>query len=156
MTDQTYNRVDLARELLEVALSLFLKRKSFVSALTLAGAAEEIFGKALSSSGKQNSLDWKYEILEPVLTLLRTPPSKKHFIEDENLALNAVTHMEFAGGPSVTLDLEDAAHSMIVRACHNYDLLGLSRTAKMHKFDNWFSEHVIGLADPLPEVCDFA
>jgi hypothetical protein len=36
MADQTYNRIELAREQLDIALSLFLKRKSFVSALTLA------------------------------------------------------------------------------------------------------------------------
>jgi hypothetical protein len=47
VADQTYNRVDLAAEQLDVALSLFLENQSLVSALTLAGAAEEILGKAL-------------------------------------------------------------------------------------------------------------
>jgi hypothetical protein len=153
MTYQTYNTVDLAREQLDVALSLF-KRKSFVSALVLAGVAEEILGKALSHSGQQNSLELKYEIMEPILTMRHQ--TKENFIEDENRALIAVTHMASASNPSVTLDLEEAAYSMIVRACHNHDLLDLPRTAKMHKFDHWFSEHVIGLANPLPEVCDCA
>ena len=43
--------------MLDDALSLFLKGKSFVSALTLAGAAEEILGKALSHRGQQNSVE---------------------------------------------------------------------------------------------------
>ena len=46
--------------------------------------------------------------------------------------------------PSVTLDLEEAAYSMIVRACDNSDLLGLPRTTKMREFENWFYEHVVG------------
>ena len=52
---QTYNRLDLATEQLDAAISLSLERKSFVSALTLAGAADEILGKALSHSGHKLS-----------------------------------------------------------------------------------------------------
>ena len=57
--------------------------------------------------------------------------------------------MESASDPSVTLDLEEAAYSMIVRACENSDLLGLPRTGRMREFENWFYEHVVGdVADP--------
>ena len=69
MTDQTYDKLDLATQQLDDAISLFLKRQ-FVSALTLAGAAEEILSKALSHRGEQDSLERKYETLEPLLTLL--------------------------------------------------------------------------------------
>ena len=152
MADQTYNLIDLATEQLDDAISLFLKRKSFASALTLAAAADEILAKALSHSGKQNFLDWKYEEVEPLYTTLhRTPLSREDFIEDEDRALNAIKHIESASDTSVTLDLEEAAYSMIVRACHNSDLLGLPRTAKMRKFEDYFYEHVVGPADPLPE-----
>jgi len=139
--EQTYNKVDLAREQLNVAMSFFLKGRSLVSALTLAGAAEDILGKALSHSGQQNSLELKYEVMEPILTMGNQ--TKENFIRDENRALNAI--MASATEPSVTLDLEEAASSMIVRACYNYDLLGLPRTAKMREFDSWFYENVIGL-----------
>ena len=53
--------------------------------------------------------------------------------------------MESASEPSVTLDLEEAALSMIGRACENSDLLGLPRTAKMLEFENYFYEHVVGV-----------
>ena len=142
MSDQTYDRVDLATQQLNVAISLFLKRKSFVAALTLAGAAEEILGEALSQRGQQNSLELKYEVMEPILIMRHQ--TKEDFIEDENRALIAVTHMASASDQSVTLDLEEAAYSMIDRACDNYDLLGLPRTATMRAFDNWFYEHVVG------------
>jgi hypothetical protein len=141
--DQTYNRVDLAREQLDAALSLFLEGRSLVSALTLAGAAEDVLGKALSHSGQQNSLELKYEIMEPILAMRHQ--TKEDFIRDENRALIAITHMASASDLSVTLDLEEAAYSMIVRACHNSDLLGLPRTSNMRKFENWFYEEVVGV-----------
>ena len=145
MADQRYNRVDLAREQLDLAISQFLKG-NFVSALTLAGAAEEILGRALSHRGEQNSLERKYEALEPIHRILHGRPlSREDFIRDENRALIAVTHMATASEPSVILDLEDAALSMIVRACENSDLLGLPRTARMREFENYFYEHVVGV-----------
>jgi hypothetical protein len=141
MTDRMYNKVDLARKQLDAAISNFRKKK-FVSALTLAGAAEEILGKALSHRGQQNSLELKYETLEPILTM--RCKTKEDFIRDENRALIAVTRMESPSDLSVTLDLEEAAYSMIVRACENSDLLGLPRTARMREFENYFYEHVVG------------
>jgi hypothetical protein len=144
VADQTYNRVDLATEQLDVALSLFLEKQSLVSALTLAGAAEEILGKALSHGGEKNSLDWKYEAVEPTHIMLhRKPLSKADFISVENRARNAAKHMGAANEPTVTLDLEDAAIWVIVRACDNFDRLNLPRTARMAQFENWFHKHVV-------------
>jgi hypothetical protein len=53
-------RVDLAIEQLDVALELFLSDRSDVSALTLAGAAEEILGRALALQGKLAAIDEGY------------------------------------------------------------------------------------------------
>src|SRR5262245_25372156 len=127
MSDQTYDKIDLATQQLNVAISCFLGSKNFVSALTLAGAAEELFATALLYRGQPNSLDWNYA--EPLLRMQHQ--TKEDFIEHENRALNAVTHIEFASDTSVTLDLEEAAYSMIARACCNHDFLGLPPTAKM-------------------------
>jgi hypothetical protein len=141
MTDQSSTKVGLATQQLDEAISLFLKGQ-FVSALTLSGAAAEALGKALSDRGEQNYLDWKYETFQPLQPLLHgTPLSKEAFIRDENRALTAVAS---GSEPSVTLDLEEAASWMIVRACHNYDLRGLLRTAKMREFQDWFDEHIVG------------
>ena len=53
--------------------------------------------------------------------------------------------MDFAADAKVTIDLERAAIWMIVRARVNYDRLGLPRTEKMTRFDEWFYEHVVGV-----------
>jgi hypothetical protein len=126
MTDHTYNKLDLAAEQRDVAISLLFESQSLVSVLTLAGAAEQTLGKALSHRGEQNALDRKYETVEPIHKLLHgTPLSMEAFIRDENRALNAVTHMESPSDTSVTLDLEEAALGTIVRAFYNYSLLVL-------------------------------
>jgi hypothetical protein len=60
-------------------------------------------------------------------------------------ALNAIKHMASASDTSISLDLDEAAHSMIVRACHNYALLGLPPASKMRRFEDLFYEDVIGV-----------
>ena len=119
MSDQPYKRIKFATKQLDVALWFFLEGKNFSSALKLAGAAEEAFRKALSS--------------------------QEEFIGDENSAQLAVTRMVSASG-RVTLDeLQSAAIWAIVRACHNYALLGLPPASKMRRFEDLFYEDVIGV-----------
>lgn len=67
MPTETLNKIDLAIEQLETALFLFLEHKNYVSALTLAGAAEEILGKAAKIKGIENSLQESYRIYENVV-----------------------------------------------------------------------------------------
>ena len=152
MTDQAYDIIDLATQELDAAISLFLARQSFAFVRTLARAAEEILSKALLHRGEQDFVERKREALEPLHTFLhRRSLSRAEFIREENHAFIAVTRTESASEPSDTFDLEEAALWIIVRACHNYDLLGLPLTSNMRKFKDWYYEQVVGLADPLSE-----
>jgi hypothetical protein len=145
MPDQTSNSVDLAREILDDAISHFFKGNSFLYALRRARTAEELLSKALSHRGEQDSVDWQREALEPLHAFqYGRSLSREEFIEKENRALIAVTRMESVSEPSVTLDLDEPALWTIVRACDNWDRLGLPRTARMVEFENWFYEHVVG------------
>jgi len=150
MPEKTYRRVNLAKEQLETSLELFLRRRSFVSALTLAGAAEEILGRALSQSGEETTLQHEYPLIKPVEELFRKEPFNwKEFVKKKNLARNASKHMNDASVSTFTADLEDEALWMIVRACDNHRRLGLQETRLMKEFDDWFYEHVVGLEHEL-------
>jgi hypothetical protein len=128
MVDQVY----FATEQLDDAISL-LEEGSSVSALTLAGAADELLDKMPSDRLKQSYLEYKYEELGPVITEL-LPLSKEDFI-NENRALITVKRATstWSNNPD---DLEREAHSMIVRALCKYNYLGLRRTARMLEFEN--------------------
>ena len=110
MAEQTYHRVELAGEQLDWALSLFLNKQSYVSALTLAGAAEEILGQSLRTQEQQNFLQYKYEILEPTHKFVHGGLlAWKDFIDGENRARNAAKHMRSATEATIACDLEDEA-----------------------------------------------
>ena len=146
MITQIYRRVDLAAEQLDNAISLFLEKRSYVSALTLAGAAEEILRMALKFEGKTSSLGFRFEVFaEAHAAQYGEELEWAAFADRENHARNAAKHMRTTGETAVTVDLEEAALWMIVRAIDNHERLGRSRTEKMVEFGDWFYEHVVGI-----------
>jgi len=75
MSDRTYNRLDLASEQLAVALSLFLDKQSYAATITLAGAAEEVFGVELRRRGGHPVLDRYFEEFARSCSTLRRSES---------------------------------------------------------------------------------
>ena len=145
MSEVTYQRVDLAIEQLDTALELFLTDQSLAAVLTLAGAAEEILGKAISLKGRQDALRYKYDVLNSTHQALHGKPLEwKQFSDGENRARNALKHMRSLSEDTITTDLHGAALWMLVRARANYHELDCPRTDRMDRFDNWFYEHIVG------------
>jgi hypothetical protein len=104
----------------------------------LAGAAEEILGKALEHQGKMSAMRHRYlgkvgdsAVHKPELTW------QEHATE-ENFSRNALKHLHEDEVVFIPYGLEDAAALMLYRAITNYEWLGLKRTWRMIKFERWF------------------
>ena len=145
MAEETHERLVLARGQLDTALDLFLDHKNYSSAITLAGAAEEIFGKALTLGGRKSALDSSYESMTVFHRMLHgTELDKTSYVGKENSARNALKHLQNDRGPTITIDLEDAACWMLVRAIQNGRELGYE-FVRFQDFENWFHENVVGI-----------
>lgn len=142
MGEITYSRIDLAIDQLDVALELFLRKRSYAAALTLAGAAEEILGRALSLQGKWTILDQWHR--------------NKVFVGDDHQALslsayafkinldrNSLKHLHSLDESTVASDLQESAMWMLYRACANFEWLGFPATKRMRSFDRWFMKFVV-------------
>ncbi|WP_000304323.1 hypothetical protein, partial [Vibrio mimicus] len=139
------NRINLSIEQLEMAIGLFLSKKSFVSALTLAGAAEEVLGQAVKRRGEENSLQEQYRISQSTNWITPAESWAEFTTRNKNKVRNAVKHLAEKDAVEFVADIEDEALWMIVRATDNYRRLGLDYTDLMHEFDCWFYEHVVGI-----------
>ena len=95
----------------------------FLSALTLAGAAEEILGKRLRKIGREPSFDQlKDEIMALVHEHGETAPNTGRLVADLlNQTRNELKH--YAGDEALTFDLRADAAEMLERAIANYHLL---------------------------------
>jgi hypothetical protein len=124
---------------------LFLDQAAYASAITLAGAAEEIFGKALTRQGKVAVLDWKLNEMKIVHSLLHgTNIERKVFFAEENKIRNTLKHYDNGDDGIFVADLEEGACWMLVRACENASRLGIDLD-RFQDFDDWFYTNIVGL-----------
>jgi len=145
MAEETYERLVLAKGQLNTALDLFLDQNNYSSAITLAGAAEEIFGHALTLGGGTSALNSSYESMAKFHTMLHgTELNKKMYVAKENFGRDALKHLQNDKGPTITIDLEEAACWMLVRAIQNGRNLGFE-FERFHDFDGWFYENIVGI-----------
>ena len=136
----TLSNLEIAERQIERSIELFLEKKDYVSALTLAGAAEEILGKLLKDQGKKH---WLEEITGAALKALgyrkselETPPAaqaKKEIVEIANRSRNSMKHYNKDG--SITLKIDVEAANMIDRAISNYWELTQRETGAMGRFN---------------------
>lgn len=136
MSEQAYDKKRIALDQIETALRIYAEDGDLFSVITLAGAAEEIFGKLITRQGGSNSLDRlakaAVEIHEHLGVDQRGDP--RAYVERANRARNALKHLDAGGSPTVTLDLDQEARDLLNRAIDNYWLLETSLTPAMDRF----------------------
>ena len=147
MTERIHHKISLAVEQLETAIALFINDRNFCSALTLAGAAEEILGQALKIRGIENSLQEAFRTYhDSDFAWIHQPKTWSEFTTGgKNRVRNAIKHARDIEDLTVSADMEDEALWMIVRATDNFQRLGFGPTALMNEFDGWFYENVVGI-----------
>ena len=115
----TLSKVDIAKSQLDTAIKLYLDAHDLVSAITLAGAADEILGKLVRGQGELSALDKAVARLCAMYeTAFSEASDPKRFIDLRNRARNEFKHVGVA--PDVNVDLEIEAVSMLRRAIENY------------------------------------
>ena len=129
-TERTLNKVDVAKTQLDAAIQSYGKGED-VLAVTLAGAAEEIFGALCCRQNIKNAVEKIAEL--PSMSVISDNIQKR--IIYLNDFRNCLKH---ANKPDedvfVMADLD--SFLMIVRALGNAELLGISDSEMMSKFRN--------------------
>lgn len=126
--DISVSKVDMAKVQLDAAIAAYYEGKSVV-AITLAGAAEEIFGEMLSRDEKENSLE-KIASLPHMLQISSDPNKRIAYL---NNVRNNLKHAKDKLEDNFVLAELDA-YLMIVRALGNASLLEIDDSRLMRRF----------------------
>jgi len=112
-----------------------------VSALTLAGAAEEILGRAASRKGHDPRVEYDADWLGSFYDWAKKPrPSKKQLISRLNSTRNHLKHQDDGRNIKVEADFEFEAEDMILRCMYNhFNAYGCYPASK--RLRGWF-EHM--------------
>jgi hypothetical protein len=109
-------KILIARIQLERAMSLFTEHEDFVSAITLAGAAEEILGRQV----EKNALDEMLDFVAARLSTKELPFDRKALRDDLCFPRNSLKHLKVGDRTDLSFPLEEAASDLIDRAVTNY------------------------------------
>jgi hypothetical protein len=137
MPIETHSKAHIALTQLETALHLFDEGHDYYSVVTLAGAADEIFGRLLESRGGVSALVSLTKAAAAIhLKVHDVPENEKLFIERANLARNALKHLKAGGADGVSIDIREEAADMLDRAVSNYWALFQTLTPAMEQFEH--------------------
>ena len=137
MNSKKYEKIDIAGQMLETALSLFMEGKDYFSVVQLAGACDEILGKYVNLKGIATSLET--EIAESI-SLKKSLSGRHSTVKDTRDSLNqfknSIKHMNDSSDAIVIMDPEFEAETMLDRAIINWWNLGRYSTPSIEKFLN--------------------
>lgn len=131
------HKIEIAQRQIDTAIDLFLDDKDFVSALTLAGAGEEITGKLLDRKGEKNMIQklhaWYQETTGEQIEY-------GEFSRKANLARNTLKHANSPEEDAVEIQRWEAVQ-MIMRAMTNYKELVGNPSDKMKVMAGWIAKN---------------
>jgi len=131
------SQVEAAEIQIDRAVALHLDCKEYVSAITLACAAESMLGEHLKARGAEHFTG----SVKDLLTQLGATISSKAINDDYiNNARNFLKHARGAVDDKYWFDLEHESAMAIVRASINFALLTEKATKGSPRFFQWFRE----------------
>ena len=134
---QRFTKRRIALIQLQQSLNL-LEAGDPVSALTLAGAAEEILGRIACRKGHKSQVEYNAAWLGSVFDWAKKPrPSKKELISMLNSVRNHLKHQDDGRNIRVEANFQFEAEEMILRCMFNhFNAFGCYPSDK--RLQNWF------------------
>jgi hypothetical protein len=154
MPIKTHHRLDMATVQLETGLRLYYEGTDDYSVITLAGAADTIFGQALRAAGKEPRLETIKKAAAQIYERSTGRKMDPRYVPlRANLARNALKHWDPDQPLSVDFDARREASDMLDRAVSNYFSLTNTASLAMERFliERYDNDGEDDIVEPLPD-----
>lgn len=131
---QKFDKLDIADEMLESAIESYLDAENYFSALHLAGAAQEIYGKWLRINGEQN---FSKMMLNQAEKIFNEPIDRKAIKREDKRPKNSIKHMDNKSDRFAHLNPQLDSFVVISEAVIEYLMLKRSETSNITRFKNY-------------------
>lgn len=128
MVEHLVSRIEVASEQIDWAIRLLIDHQAYVSAITLAGAAEEIMGK-IAPKNAFIAMTKGYSIVLGI--------DEKEIAKALNTTRNLLKHWDKEKPEEMRIDTEKEAISMIVRCIFNFAQFGKTIPSQATRFFEW-------------------
>ena len=132
---ETYDKLDIADEMLDGAIRAFLDSQQFFVALNLAAVAEELYGKAIRFNGGMNSQSSLIELSKTIARLHGDfELNDSDLFKVSVMHKNAIKHLDTGEQLHIEIDVKDEARSAIGCALTNRAQLDRQFTSNVQRF----------------------
>ncbi|GAB1267482.1 hypothetical protein NBRC116493_07350 [Aurantivibrio infirmus] len=134
-----YKKVDIAKAQLDAAIKLYFIGDEYFSSITLAGAAENVFGSILKLLGKEPAL-YSFARTERMIVqaLHGEEVDENELRKAMNDVRNNIKHFSGLGEQEISLDPKESAEHMINRAISNLEELNLPKSKAIELFEKYY------------------
>ena len=137
--DTRISKQKIAEIQLVEAINLFLANK-YLCAITLAGAAEEVFARLLNQQGEVSVVEKSFQSIQRIrektdISVMDEKP-KNEIFNEWNSARNRLKHHGKTDDEAVSINLFDEAYWMIKRGLANAEKLEIPINNQLD-FENW-------------------
>ena len=137
--DTRISKQKIAEIQLVEAINLFLANK-YLCAITLAGAAEEVFARLLNQQGEVSVVEKSFQSIQRIrektdISVMGEKP-KNEIFNEWNSARNRLKHHGKTDDEAVSINLFDEAYWMIKRGLANAEKLEIPINNQLD-FENW-------------------
>jgi len=125
METEFSDKIVAAKEQLRNAMRLH-REEEFISAITLAGAADELLGKALDfgkQNNQKNSLTQSIDFIHGNLSKRNESPGRAKIKDILNYPRNSLKHLKASGKTHLNFNKKEESSTLIERAVENLVLL---------------------------------
>jgi len=116
-------KIELAERQLRRAVLLFMNEEDYISATTLAGAADGILEQYVKRRGDRTALEREVEILEDLYEPNDAPPPGGNWFNLLRFPQNELKHFSRPEQETITANFCEDAKEVLNRALWNYYLL---------------------------------
>ena len=117
---EMFDKLDIADEMLESAIESYLDAQKYFTALHLAGAAQEIYGKWLRINGEQ---DFSTMMLDHAGKIFEERIDRKAIKKEDKRPKNSIKHMDSKSDRFTHLNPQFDAFMMLSEAITEYLML---------------------------------
>ena len=128
------DKLAIADEMLESAIESYFDDQKYFSALHLAGAAQEIYGKWLRINGGQ---DFSTMMLDNAARILEEPIDRKAIKKEDKRPKNSIKHIDNESDRFAYLDPQLDSFLVISVAVTDYMMLQRKETANIVRFKKY-------------------
>lgn len=129
-----FDKLAIADEMLEKAIETYLDDKKYFSALHLAGAAQEIYGKWLCINGGQ---DFSTFMLDNAAKMFDEPLDRKAIKKSDKHSKNTIKHLDNASDRYALLEPQIDSFMQISEAVTEYMMLKREETVNICRFKEY-------------------